>query len=180
MVSACGVLNGTECFLASIIPYLTHNGLTICATQHLADNKYYQKIIACSCGLLIPETITSNDKQELMAFASLHKEVALKFMSQELYTAESGSVLGLYVNKIVAQQFSDFAELGENPVTLQPYINKLYEVRYTFIDGDHLVCKIESQRSARASIDWRRYDCKTRHIAQLLPQIIYPTRFQNL
>lgn len=136
----------------------------------LADNKYYQYIMARDCNLKLPETITSNNRNALLAFATYHKEVALKFMSQELYTMENGSVAGLYVNKLTAEQLSDFAECSENPITLQRYIEKLYEVRYTVVDGDHLVCKIDSQKSSRASVDWRRYDiANTPHVAIVPP-----------
>jgi glutathione synthase/RimK-type ligase-like ATP-grasp enzyme len=139
----------------------------------LADNKYYQYIVARSCGLKCPEILSSNNKEELLEFANRQGEVALKFMSQELYTMDNGAAAGLYVNKITTEQLSDFSEYGENPITLQPYIKKLYEVRYTFVDGKHLACKIESQRSSRASTDWRRYDvANTPHEAISAPTSI--------
>lgn len=136
----------------------------------LADNKYYQYIIARECGLNAPETFSSNNKNDLLAFAIQHEEVALKFMSQELYVMDNGTTAGLYVNKLTSEQLSDFEEYGENPITLQPYIKKLYEVRYTFVDGNHLVCKIDSQKSSKASVDWRRYDVpNTPHLAIVPP-----------
>ena len=136
----------------------------------LADNKYHQYTVARSCGLTHPAVISSNDKDELISFANAHGDVALKFMSQELYIAEDGSAAGLYVNKIAAGHLNDFSDMGENPVTLQPYVSKKYEVRYTYVDGKHLVCKIDSQKSAKSSVDWRRYDvANTPHEAMTPP-----------
>ena len=52
----------------------------------------------------------------------------------------------------------NFNNIGENPIFLQKYIEKSYEVRYTVVGDNHHVCKIDSQKSNIANIDWRRYD----------------------
>ncbi len=126
----------------------------------LSDNKYYQMNIAGACGLNVPDTISSNEKEILIDFAVKQNYVAIKFMSQDIYYSEDGSISGIYVNRIDAEALSDFSDFGENPVTLQRYIDKDYEVRYTYVDGEIFVCKIDSQKSARAMVDWRRYDLK--------------------
>ena len=138
-------------------PAFWMNGI---AQASLADNKYHQMEIAKRHGFRIPETISSNDRAELDKFAKKHAVVALKFMSQEIYRLPDNSFAGIYVNKIVADNLNEFSDYGENPITLQRYIEKDYEVRYTYVDGAHLVCKIESQKSERAAVDWRRYDIK--------------------
>jgi glutathione synthase/RimK-type ligase-like ATP-grasp enzyme len=138
-------------------------------TATLADNKFYQMRVARSCNFNVPETITSNDKNILVKFAKDHDDIALKFMSQEMYRSHDGVGLGLYVNKITDNDLVSFQDIGENPITLQHYIEKDFEVRYTFIDGVHLVCKIESQLSDRARVDWRRYDVKRTPHSQLTP-----------
>ena len=67
----------------------------------------------------------------------------------------------------------EIKEKEENPITLQEYINKKYEVRYTVVGNQHLACKIDSQMSQRANIDWRRYDLKnTPHYAIDIPSEI--------
>lgn len=124
----------------------------------LADNKFFQMSLAREVGFSVPETIESNDKQDLLRFASRHGRVALKFLSQEMYKQPDGDVLGIYVNAIDVDQLSEFGDARENPVVLQAYVSKAFEVRYTFVDGKHLVCRIDSQSSVRASVDWRRYD----------------------
>jgi len=128
------------------------------ASSNLADNKYFQMTIARKAGFLLPNSISSNNKSELIDFAEKHKFVALKFMSQDIYRTEDGDFAGIYVNKLQCENLSEFGGREENPITLQAYIQKDYEVRYTFVDGIHFACKIESQKSERASIDWRRYD----------------------
>lgn len=132
----------------------------------LADNKFHQLRVAAECGLRVPRFVTSNDRAELVAFAGLVGDVALKFMAQDIYRSDEGGALGLYVNRLTERELSDFGGLAENPVTLQEYVEKAYEVRYTFVEGKHMACKILSQSNERTKIDWRRYDVpNTPHLA---------------
>lgn len=124
----------------------------------LSDNKFNQMRSARRHGFMIPDFISSNCPGELRDFARKYGEVALKFMSQEIYRGEDGVYSGIYVNRLTEKDLDAFGDVEENPVTLQRYINKSYEVRYTYVDGVHMVCRIDSQKSSRASVDWRRYD----------------------
>jgi glutathione synthase/RimK-type ligase-like ATP-grasp enzyme len=124
----------------------------------LTDNKFRQLELAETVGMNVPPTICSNDKGFLVEFVRSEVAVALKFQSQEMYKADDGSVQGIYVNKLLSHDLSDFGGREENPVVLQRYLEKKFEARYTYVDGEHFVCRIDSQSSERASIDWRRYD----------------------
>jgi glutathione synthase/RimK-type ligase-like ATP-grasp enzyme len=53
-----------------------------------AENKYLQMETARSVGMKMPDTIVSNRKSELMAFADKYQYVALKLMSQDLFLDE--------------------------------------------------------------------------------------------
>lgn len=101
--------------------------------------------------------ISSNDITKLESFCS-DEDVAIKFMTQDIFKMEDGSFSGIYVNKLSISDLQNFKELGENPITLQKYVQKDYEVRHTYVAGEHFTCKIESQMSRRANVDWRRYD----------------------
>lgn len=60
-----------------------------------------------------------------------------------------------------------------SPFIVQNYIQKKYEVRYTFVNGEHFVCKIESQLSDKSRIDFRRYDfANTPYLAIKAPEKI--------
>lgn len=122
-----------------------------------AENKFMQMDVARRAGFLVPESIISNDSAELNIFCQAFNDVALKMMHQDMYLCEDGIVRGLYVNKI-GGRISEFEASGENPIFLQKYVEKMYEVRYTVVGRKHFVCKIDSQKSAQASEDWRRYD----------------------
>lgn len=126
--------------------------------SYKAENKYLQMDIAKKVGMKLPHTIISNSKTELLNFINKHNNsVVFKSMAQELYETDDG-FKGMYVNKLTCAELTDFDNLGENPICLQEYIDKNFEVRYTVVGKEHLVCKIDSQKSTTANIDWRRYD----------------------
>ncbi len=135
----------------------------------LADNKFYQTSVASEIGLCLPPTICTNSREKLIKFCQKNGPSAIKFMSQEIFSDQNGGYLGLYVNIVDEGKLAEFGGRSENPVTLQKYINKDYEVRYTFVDGEHLACKIESQKSTRAAVDWRRYDVANTPHNSLIP-----------
>ncbi|MCT4793645.1 MULTISPECIES: MvdC/MvdD family ATP grasp protein [Exiguobacterium] len=122
------------------------------------ENKYSQLAIAKKIGFNIPKTIVSNDKKALVEFSRNYDKVVFKLMTQDFYPDLQGGYQGLYVNTVNKQQLAEFSEIGENPIVLQEFIKKQYEVRYTVVAEKHFVCKIDSQASEKTSIDWRRYD----------------------
>jgi glutathione synthase/RimK-type ligase-like ATP-grasp enzyme len=123
-----------------------------------AENKYLQMQIAKELGFTLPNIIISNNKTELLEFTNRFGAVALKLMHQDFYKTASNDFKGLYVNRLEQKDLYDFQQEGENPIVLQEYIDKKYEVRYTVIENTHLVCKIDSQNSVKTKHDWRRYD----------------------
>lgn len=126
--------------------------------SYAAENKFLQYSIAKDVGLIMPDYLTSNDKDLLIGFCHLkNSNTVLKLHHQDFYNV-NGTYQGLYVNKISENQLNEFNVIGENPITLQEYIDKKYEVRYTVVGERHFCCKIDSQRSELAKIDWRRYD----------------------
>jgi len=123
-----------------------------------AENKYLQMDTAKKLGLLMPDIIVSNQKKDLLDFANKYQHVALKLMYQDFYKVNNDSYNGFYVNRIKKEDLLNFKENQENPIVLQEYVEKKYEVRYTVVGDSHFVCKINSQESEKTKYDWRRYD----------------------
>lgn len=126
--------------------------------SYQAENKYLQMDKAKEVGFLLPPILISNKKTELCKFIDTYDEVVLKLMNQEFYKDTDGSFKGVYVNKVSKQDINGFSDTEENPIVLQAYVHKDYEVRYTVVNKDHHACQIQSQKSKIASTDWRRYD----------------------
>lgn len=138
------------------------------------ENKYIQMDFAQEIGFNIPATLVSNDKNELLEFTQENEKVVFKMMAQDFYKSKEGNYEGLYVNIISFSDIADkFNTFGENPIVLQKYVPKKFEVRYTVVGNKHFVCKIDSQKSQKASINWRRYDLpNTPHFSIEPPQAI--------
>ncbi len=75
-------------------------------------------------------------------------------MNQDFYRDSNGKFKGMYVNKITPSDLKEFGNSNENPIVLQEYIEKQFEVRYIVVEDKHFVCKIDSQKSNQTKIDW--------------------------
>lgn len=126
--------------------------------SYAAENKFLQVSIAKEIGFNLPNNITTNDKKRLLDFTNDNgNNVVFKLHHQDFYKVDD-SYKGIYVNKVTTDMLQEFKDEGENPVTLQEYIDKSYEVRYTVVGTEHFCCRIDSQSSSISKIDWRRYD----------------------
>lgn len=126
--------------------------------NHKVENKYFQLKVAEDIGFQVPDYLLSNDKKEVLEFGKKHEQVVLKLLNQDFYKISDNQFVGFYVNIIPYEKLLEFSEREENPIFLQKYIEKDFEVRYTVVGDEHFVCKIDSQKSEIAKTDWRRYD----------------------
>lgn len=124
---------------------------------HKAENKFRQLNLAKQIKFKIPDYIISNNKYDLENFIDKYESAIIKSMYQGIYKDQEEKVLGFYANKITKNHLKFLTE-DDNPILIQNYIEKEYEVRLNYVDGNFLACKIESQKSNISSTDWRRYD----------------------
>lgn len=150
-----------------------HHWVSPLALTVRAENKPYQWSVARKIGLKVPRTLTSNLKHELEDFCkSCGGQVAFKLLHQDIYRRDQ-QVVGFYTNKIGLADLERFTESRENPITVQEYIDKAYEVRWTVVGNRHFPCRIESQLSESTKIDWRRYNIpKTPHYSMETPESV--------
>lgn len=114
--------------------------------------------IARSIRFLTPSTIVSNCKADIQNFLSHHNDEGILKLSTQPTFNKQKNVYFVYANKVSASDFEDMDHTINCPTIVQNYVNKQYEVRYTFVNGEHFVCRIESQLSDKSKIDFRRYD----------------------
>jgi len=119
----------------------------------IAENKFLQLETAKRIGFNVPELIVSNRKSELEGFLKKYPDAVLKLMHQDFYKTGENEFKGFFVNKITLKDFEKFSDSGENPIVLQQYIEKAFEVRYTVVGTRHFVCKIDSQKSEKSRVD---------------------------
>ncbi|WP_261512859.1 MvdC/MvdD family ATP grasp protein [Chryseobacterium paludis] len=114
-------------------------------------NKLYQLKIAKKNNLTVPKTLFSNDKEKITAFFHEHcngKAVA------KLHGVISKSMGGedlLSTTIIDEDNLESISDIAYCPMIFQPYIEKEYELRIMYVDGDFFTGKINNSEHA----DWR-------------------------
>lgn len=119
----------------------------------LAENKILQLRAARSVGLCTPETVLTNDADEVRSLLSRHSEIICKSLMPFTWQ-EHGSIFNNLSSKIMSIDGIEQA-VSRQMAIYQPYIAKRHELRVTVMDGHFFVTRIDSQTSASGKIDWR-------------------------
>lgn len=139
----------------------------------LAEKKVLQLDIARAVGFNTPSTIISNSKSQIIDFLSRHGDEGILKLSTQPSFNNNNDIYFIFANKVTISDFDEMDNTINSPFIVQNYIQKRYEVRYTFVNGEHFVCKIESQLSEKSKIDFRRYDfANTPYLAIEAPEKI--------
>jgi len=124
---------------------------TSLANYHM-DLKINQLNMAVGCGLTIPNTVISNDPDEILNLFNHCNQVIYKAFTP--LVNEKGT---LYATIISASQIEHARDsVGVAPGIYQEYIQKAYELRVYVIGDQVIVVKIDSQQQALTKHDWRR------------------------
>jgi MvdC family ATP-grasp ribosomal peptide maturase len=125
-------------------------------TIRKSNNKFLQLEAAKAAGIRIPRTLITNDPQELQQFFDeTGTEVVAKLLTQ-LSTSMNGNSFFMYTSKITRNDLEDADLLSGCPMTFQEYIQKAYELRIIYVDGNFYTGKIDSSASKLGQVDWRR------------------------
>jgi len=155
----------------------------------ISSSKIKQKRIADNLQLnkskiLTPDTIISNNLEELAAFCTNHSFILIKPIESR-GTVEEDQWIPFFSEKIPSSVFieslSEVSLPKLNYCFLQEYIEKKHEWRITVVDNQIFGCIILSQSDERTITDWRRvgYEEIT-HISADPPEFIREFCFQFL
>lgn len=140
-----------------------------------ASNKMLQLRNARDLGLTVPDTLVSNDKQEIEAFLAHHADTGIIYKAFNSGELSRGSKRVIYTSPIDAKILSEAgqSEFSVCPGIYQPKISKFYEVRATVIGSKVFSAKIDSQSDETTMLDWRHYEKGIAHHSayQLPPEI---------
>jgi len=125
-------------------------------------NKFDQLAIAETFGLQIPSTLVTNDPAIAKGFVEQYKAAVIKSVAGYGRQAERGFYT-VYTNFVTKEILNRFESIRMAPVCLQEYIEKKFELRVTVVGQRVFGCRIDSQNTQKAKIDWRRYDSTTPH-----------------
>lgn len=120
-----------------------------------ASNKLYQMEVARANGMRIPRTLITNDHEQLKEFYSnAHTEIVAKMLTT-LTASMQASDFFFYTSKVTREHMEE-VDLSDCPMTFQEYIEKDYELRIIYVDGNFFAGKIDASKSKRGQVDWRK------------------------
>lgn len=128
-----------------------------------AVNKPYQLAVAQTCGLAIPPSLVTQDPVRARQFYEEQDcAVLTKAVSQSGHVPGDDTRQGrlIYANKLNPDDHPSFDDVLGAPTLFQRYMEKEYELRVTVVGNAVFAAAIESQRSERSKVDWRRYDTR--------------------
>lgn len=119
--------------------------------------KVPQLIAARACGLAIPETLLSNDPEEIRRFYAEHRPhgVIFKLNVQTYWAGPSGASHVLFTTALRDEDLIDDEALSSCPAIYQRKIEKQYELRVTCMDERCFTVRLDSQSRDVTRMDWR-------------------------
>ncbi|WP_448553294.1 MvdC/MvdD family ATP grasp protein [Thalassotalea montiporae] len=143
-------------FIESIIHQLAPSAFWVnpMFSSKACDLKINQLNLAKSCGLNLPETIVSNDYEEIVNFAKKHEEIIFKTIAPMQWEGRD-KFYKVYTSSISLSDLEEVEPIKYCPSIYQKKISKAYEIRATFMGKQCLSLKINSQSNSEALTDWR-------------------------
>jgi glutathione synthase/RimK-type ligase-like ATP-grasp enzyme len=118
-----------------------------------ANSKPAQLFIAHQVGLDVPQTVLTNDPDEVRAFlARAGGDTVFKAHSQNL-NLEPGKAL--FTALLTEKEIARLDLIRASPGIFQKFVPKAYEVRTTVVGARVFSGKINSQASDETRVDWR-------------------------
>lgn len=126
---------------------------------------------AQKCNLNIPNSLISNDKQEIENFISSFVKVIIKPLSEPVLYSNNNQIFITHTKIFEKSWLFNFSE-NFFPIYLQEYIEKEIEIRVFILDNSIYSIAIFSQNDPTTKVDFRRYNTK-------LPNRVVPFKLPN-
>ena len=150
--------------------YLSSSTSSIGRFEEQFTNRLTNLSIAKKCGLDIPETIVSNDVDQIVEFYHAnHGQIVTKMIGSvppqkyfELIGLEVSGGFGthLLTNADMEKLKTSYRDVIPLPAFFQKYVSKKIEIRVFFLGSSLYPMAIFSQSNPRTRVDYRRQDRK--------------------
>ena len=126
-------------------------------TRRLQLSKALQLELAAEVGFRIPETLMSNNYDDVRAFVSEHSgNVIYKSFHQAAWRNQATETdYRIFTTRVSEEDLAEPVSITACPGTYQQLIPKASELRVTFFGKTYYAMRIFSQESARGQLDWR-------------------------
>ncbi|MET8991944.1 MvdC/MvdD family ATP grasp protein [Nonomuraea wenchangensis] len=122
------------------------------------QNKLLNLAAAAKLGFTTPETLITNDAQELIPF---WEKAGGQLIAKEVEFVEfqvEGADHVFYSTPVTRRHLADRSRLDLSPAILQPYVEKSIELRITVVGEQVFAAEIHSQGSRATKYDYRHYE----------------------
>ena len=133
----------------------------------VGENKVYQLQQAHRAGLSVPETLVSNDPEQINAFIAQHEQVIFKTFTPHLWldrTSTQGRIA--HARLLDRSAAIDPRSLAICPGIYQRYVAKTADLRVTVIGDRQFVMRLSS-RASEEYVDWRSHAHEPNFLAEL-------------
>jgi hypothetical protein len=140
------------------------------STVRKAREKIPQLSLARTLGLEVPDTVVTNDVDELLEFYHRHGgNIITKTTAVGIDSFVKGGFSG-YTRPLRPRDLVFIHDVVLCPITAQAYVDKSVELRVTVVGSDIFAAEIHSQSTRQTRVDWRHYDDhNTTHRVHTLP-----------
>ena len=147
--------------LSEYLNYIIENTVPVLGTAFKSDlNKLITLNMAKSVGLMVPGFVVADARQTVEQLFHDSPDIITKSMSDGIYLFEKAeSEIGYfsYTEKLTDERINELPEKIA-PSFLQEGIDKDFEVRVFFLDGECHAMAIFSQSDKKTQIDFRKYN----------------------
>ncbi len=140
------------------------------------DNPHVEKFsvlkLANELKLKVPATLISNRKEEILKFKKTYKRIIVKNIDATIPLRIDGRTYSTYTAIIEDETLKDYKS-SVFPCTFQELVEKDFEIRTFYLNGEIYSMAIFSQNEETTKIDFRRYSkIPNRKVPYQLPALI--------
>lgn len=140
--------------------------------SQLNVNKVDMLLRAQECGLATPETHIVNRRADLERLLAQGEHIS-KSVYEAFFLHEPSGSYSMFTKGVEPERLESFGDVFF-PSLIQRKVDKDYELRVFYLDGDCYAMAIFSQQASRTALDFREYDWAnpTRSVPYRLPDEI--------
>lgn len=120
-----------------------------------AENKLRQLRVAAEVGLIIPQTLITNNPQQAREFYQQVKGKMIAKLLKPLSYSMEGSSFFMYTNAVKEEDLNDAETLRYCPMVFQAQIPKQLELRAVYVNGSLFVGALDASGYEASTQDWR-------------------------
>ncbi|PCH69507.1 MAG: MvdC family ATP-grasp ribosomal peptide maturase [Bacteroidetes bacterium] len=120
------------------------------------ENKFLQLELAQKHDIDIPNTLITNNPEELKEFYNNSSTELVAKMLTPLTVSMDGSSAFVFTSKLTEEMLNDADLLRDCPMVFQELIEKEYELRVIYVSGNFYLGKIDASKTAAGKVDWRQ------------------------